>query len=137
MEIARKNINDIKKICIHDSIIRDIVYHNDRKELIMKFESTWEEQLDIEIIFSNVIYYVYQNANYWSSSNTAYVYGISYDDEKSMYKEMVDKYKEIYKEMNHNTVQYDENIIELFIDTSNGGKLTIICDKIIVNKITY
>lgn len=135
MEITRKNISDIKKIYIHDSMINDIVYHNDRKELIMKFESTWEEYPDVEIIFANVIYYVYQNANYWSSSNIAYVYGISYDKDKSMYKEMFNKYKKLYKRMNHDTVQYNENVIELFIDTSTGGKLTIICDKVIVNKL--
>lgn len=134
MEITRKNISDIKKICIHDSKINDVVYHNDRKELIMKFESTWEDKSDVEIIFSNVIYYVYQNANYWSSGNTAYVYGISYDKENSMYKEMYNDYKKIYRKMNQNTVQYDENVIELFIDTSTGGKLTIVCEKIIVSE---
>lgn len=148
MKIVNCNKEKIDSIFVHDAYMLNLIYNNELKKLSIDFISTWEEYSNLELIFNKVFYFDYQNFDLFGACNGTKIDCILLNEKKDILSDLRNKYErenEIIDEENRDSeiqrMKYSlENLdasklMEIVICSLSGGKLTIICEEIIVNEL--
>ena len=113
MKVTNKNKDDIKSINIHDFGMTSLNYNNFTRNISIDFISNKNNLPSLNILFNNVIYWKFQNANFWTESNRIDVYGIWYDENHKNLNELICEFKSKNNDQNYFPEILKEDLIEI------------------------
>lgn len=136
IRINKENIKELNKIYVHDFYSSKFDYSIDLEKISVDFISSSSEFKNIEIIFSNVVFFKYTNAYFWGDGET--VNDIYLDKENRSYQILENEYNEYneeFKKLNGRDSLYPkrlnkEDLIDIVIHFINGNEMCILCKNI-------
>lgn len=66
MFITKKNLKELNKISLHDSVLNDIIYVHSEKKIIINLESEWEDY-EYNLNFVDVLFYEMTCCDFWGA----------------------------------------------------------------------
>ena len=124
MFITKKNLKELNKISLHDSVLNDIIYVHSEKKNIINLESEWEDY-EYNLNFVDVLFYEMTCCDFWGSGYNIIEWSVI--DTFEIFCKLLEIEKNIIIDLN----EYFG--IEILINS--GDKLNIVCKSINVIKV--
>lgn len=137
MKFNNLNETEVKDLYVHDFILNCINYDCNMEKVSLDLLSTDKNLNNMVIIFKKVIFFSFQDCDFWLESYYKKLSDISVDVNKTYYKKLIDEYNKPYNKRSdyYPSKLCDENI-EVVISTLTGGEIRIICSEMIVNELS-
>lgn len=133
MIISFKNLHEIEKINLHDTLIENIIYNHSDKKINIKLESEWEKN-DYDLDFRKVLYYEMTCCDFWGSGYNVICW--SKLDTTEIFDKLL-RLQMVENSCSRGTNPESMDLFEFFgieILVNSGDRLKIICKSIDVNK---
>lgn len=128
-----KNICDINKINLHDSLINEVIYTHSKKIITINLEGEWGK--DYVLKFYDVLYYEMTCCDFWGRGYNVVCW--SKIDATGIFDKLL-RLEMVENSRSRDTNQELMDLFEFFgieILINSGDKLKIICKSVEVNEI--
>lgn len=130
--INKENIKELENLYVHDFYVTDFNYNINLEKISINFISDRSEFKDIEIIFSNVVFFKYNNTYFLNNDKTAN--DLYFDKEYKCYKILENEYNEFKKISGFDSLYLErlnkDDLLDIVIQFISGNEFSILCKNI-------